>query len=617
MARTIHNVRREGECKSGQFLKFHLALVIIDRQIRRLKVQYASNKGRQVLIRYNLSFSVAAKIATIRSFALLLILGSSGCAIFDPHIFPNAPEIPDGTFHGTLPGAIDRASTLREQYFRAVRQHSIVRSSIGVSLIPLSASALYLGFASSANAELASGIGLGAAGLYGLGNYLESNPRQRAYLNGAQALTCAVVAMGPLLYKEDEYVELSSAISTLPDDISLVNQQISKVQDLLNLPVEEGEDPIADKLLRSQASGRIKQAEQTVKDAESILEAGYLLKGRINVSGTALDGAIHAIAISVSREVLKTEPELASVMGIAASLGQWAGIFGSVTTIKPAPEDIPVEEGERLETGVPEKRDVQEAINTLANRSKTLAEAALVVSINVRSSATIAETSGSLESCTVDPIDTGLEVLPEGDEFSLNAGDSIAFSITDDVGIPRSKMSGPVDPGVSLSIDATGGFIVATIAATKEAKTSDHFLHIVGANGTSDKKVKISVTKKEENSKREDGEVESKKKCSDPEGWKSFLMAGENEIFANQEAVTAFQKGLQAELEKKMVHGADGCLGTESRNQIVSYKVQNKDALGIGDDAPVTSNVNGNLYKEIVENNDATILDNFGHKLED
>ena len=80
------------------------------------------------------------------------LVAGSGCTVIDPHWRSDGARADrihytEGGFAGDLAPAIDRANQLRQDYYHAVSEQSTTRTLVGLSLIPLSASALYLGFA--------------------------------------------------------------------------------------------------------------------------------------------------------------------------------------------------------------------------------------------------------------------------------------------------------------------------------------------------------------------------------------------------------------------------------------------------------------------------------------
>jgi hypothetical protein len=99
--------------------------------------------------------------------------------------------------------------------------NSIARNAVALTLIPLTAASLAVGVTSSGYArDFFAGAGAGGAALFGLGTYFTDQNRQRVYLAGEKAVTCAILAMRPALVETSEYARRQQTVVALDAGIS-------------------------------------------------------------------------------------------------------------------------------------------------------------------------------------------------------------------------------------------------------------------------------------------------------------------------------------------------------------------------------------------------------------
>lgn len=521
----------------------------------------------------------------VLSILLISLSIGSGCALFDPHIRLKDNDVADvdySAFSGNLPQAIERAGKLRGKYLKAVSDHSLLRSVAGLSMIPLSASALYLGFASSANAELASGLGLGAAGIYGASNYLHSSPRQLVYINGAAALTCAVKATRPVLVKSDDYSKLENGLTAISTGVNRVNSAIVAV----NAAIKNQSHPTS---LSRTATLQVTQAKALLVQAQDVRARGTAYKRNIDTAGLSLNSAVDAIQAEVSRQVLKTEPDLASVMTIAGSLGQWAGTFGSVPAIVPQTSSAGgtaqasgKSVGAQSESETPDDTELRNGINKLAEATSETVEATSSVADIVNAIGDADQQLAGLDQCEVGAADTGFSISPDVASQTLNAGSSTMFIITDDTGIPQSvRLLGPADKKATLSTEVLGGGLVATVTATSDAPSSLYQLHVSDSTGKNKRTISIQVQPKADGgTDREEKKLGTNTSVTEKK-WQEFLKDGEKSFIGiSIENAKDVQRSLNKALRLNLK--VDGKFGSETRAAIFAYQKRHQAEGGMG-----------------------------------
>ena len=148
---------------------------------------------------------------------LMVALIASACSIMNPHVRPTqrhpwqdtarysgayqdrTDSQSDHELAGGMSEAISYANSMREAYYNAVGKQSSLRSGLAATLIPISATALFLGITDTGSGNAILGLALGGAGLYGLGTFLDNPSLQYIYLMGSQAVGCAILSMRPFL----------------------------------------------------------------------------------------------------------------------------------------------------------------------------------------------------------------------------------------------------------------------------------------------------------------------------------------------------------------------------------------------------------------------------------
>jgi hypothetical protein len=229
----------------------------------------------------------------------LALLALPGCSLFQTHIdVPDARAVQPDPWAGDLGSAIDQASRLRQRYHDAVSAQSLARNGMATTLIPLSAAALAVGIASPAttgtrNFLIASGAG--GAATYGVGSFLIDRTRERVYLTGEKAVTCAILAMRPALVTNQEYVNRTSQVQ---------------------------------RLVRAAAGAEAAAVKPALlSQARTTLSAAQALLARIGSSGFTLSQQLYVINADVSDQLLQNEPDLNAILTVVGGLGAKGGAF--------------------------------------------------------------------------------------------------------------------------------------------------------------------------------------------------------------------------------------------------------------------------------------------------
>jgi hypothetical protein len=275
-------------------------------------------------------------------FALVSVC--AGCSLINPNVSPpSAPSdestpqtyvtanrtrqaaiekvTPGEGYYGDLPGAIDYANAMRSAYYDAVGDQEKLRSGLALTLIPIAATALYLGL-THGSTDAVAGLATGGAAAYGLGTFFLNEPRERVYLQGSLTLGCAIIRSGPYLVKTREYNAMIASIDELATALAKLRSAISQV---------EAQSPHDAASIAAVGDGKA-----VASDGEQALTEARALIGRIDAAGPVLLVVVDNIRDQVSLQITKTEPDLAAIRSIATNLGSSEKLFAGMAPATPA-----------------------------------------------------------------------------------------------------------------------------------------------------------------------------------------------------------------------------------------------------------------------------------------
>jgi hypothetical protein len=425
--------------------------------------------------------------------ALLVVQNIAGCSLLNPYVRNNALSHDytrdNPPFAGGLPKAIDDADAQRREYYDAVGDQAELKNGIALSLIPMSAAALYLGITetSTISRDAIAGIGLGGASIFGLGSYLYSEPRQRVYLTGSQAIGCAILSMRAYLVTQTDYDALGQGLALLEAKASDVESDMAAVRALA--AGLGGGNPT-----RIEATALLNLASDRVVRAREVIAAGWQLRGDVDQAGFVLRTKVAAIVDSVSLEVAKTDPDLQALTAIIAGLQENATKFTSVAR----PATTEKKEGTQA-AGASERAlrnreaDLRYAMSRLREASDDLASATVTVDRFVARAAAVRSKSGDIDQCRVPEADSGFRVFPDVATLDVKPGDTVKFVVTGGTGTPRAALVGLMSSKVTLTTGLEGGNFIATVAIQTGAPAGNAELQLTDATGKSRRSVVLKI----------------------------------------------------------------------------------------------------------------------------
>jgi len=321
-----------------------------------------------------LALSIAGCGTTLRP---LIISNDLVQGNFVPTGEPKTCDAPkaDSAIYGDLPKSICRVNALRVRYLEGVVDDAQLKNLLGMGLIAASAYGIYKGITSSGDGtqRMLARLGIGAGAAYAYGENFISEPRQRTYLAGSDALGCAVLASSAYLYTNAEFgvagtpsdatlqgaqaatIDATAALEqkvastakawstkaasmaacsqaptpappaagTSAQDAEAINSrhaQAAKQQHLACPNVTSKVWSDAAVAAKSRVTDALGEATRGVAAAHDSINTATVLIGRINSASAQLEARASEIQTQVAIEVMKSQPNLAAIFEGGANL---------------------------------------------------------------------------------------------------------------------------------------------------------------------------------------------------------------------------------------------------------------------------------------------------------
>lgn len=322
-------------------------------------------------------------------------LWAAACSPLSPQIFSDdmlsAPNLGGGEHSATKtndePPTMQQAKASALQVMRryndAVKEHSALTPGIGAALIGLSALALVKSINHPNRSDI---VGLGVAGsaAYLYGSTFASRPRQTVYLAGAKALSCAIAASEPYDVRKEEQNDWQKRQDAMEADAAALSLTLAKHAGLArersittganvppagcsmeNRPQCTLRDATAEERATHEAicararvewdrrcvapvartrieapnpavAGAAALAKQELTAAEGLSKQVPLLLAKLRSAPRELNETSRRIQLSVSMEVLKTEPSLQTILASTRDLRATGLTLSGSDAFKPA-----------------------------------------------------------------------------------------------------------------------------------------------------------------------------------------------------------------------------------------------------------------------------------------
>ena len=447
----------------------------------------------------------------------LLVCSVSACTVFNPHVGADRSDILSSTSawvantdpasektNGnivshevvTLREALVYAGRMQDAYREGLGDQSTLKNVTAVTLISLVAATTGFAVTSSggvARDALAAGA-LGAAALYGSSLWLSSTPRQRVYIAGYKAISCAVEAIIPLNIKpkrvKDPLKGLNKKIVELDQNSGLLLEKNAVLRSI------DKNDP-----LLSVAEETLAKAEATRNSASNAQAQGENLLSAIDQAGLQLYNTVDRISTLVDKAVLDTESELSTLPSILQGLGDLSGqlvqVPGSESTfaklLRQRKSFADADEG-TLSAAQKEVRTANGQLNLSISQVKQEARKVTVIIGSVNNKAQVEK----LKNCGIEIDETvaGMTTEPTGDiELAHGEATFQAFSIKGGKPPFDLRFIGPTDGLTAVTLPTMfSPYVEVRSAGTAIAK--DYTLKISDATlATTYLKVRVVATK--------------------------------------------------------------------------------------------------------------------------
>lgn len=395
-------------------------------------------------------------------------------------------------FSGDLPQAIMDVEGLRKKYLDEVVRQSNYREGIADMLIPLTAWALYKGVTPSTAAtnNILAKAGIGGAALYGWGNYALSTDRQMIYLAGNDALGCTIAAMRPYLFTAEEMGNLTTPDSLLGSRKILLEAIDNTKAALVNYEKNHQIRALGDR------KDDLAQARADLSSAQEVLSKANRLKADVEMAGAKLRLAAQNIQNQVTIELVKAQPDLASITGITRGLLDSTPQFVGGRTFKMLGTGTSTPAQGAARNVVKEAKEAADWLLVVTSM-RDVAEASRSLSARLNDRAELSKSVAALETCKFQGPASDFRIAPDIQEIELSGGQSASFSIYGGSGIPRVSLTGVFvkdnkDDVAVVKTQADGGIFQAMVTI-KPNPGAGNDLHLDFTDGSGRAKRKVDL----------------------------------------------------------------------------------------------------------------------------
>ena len=301
--------------------------------------------------------------------------------------------------------AVAYADKVKDRYRKAIGDDATFNRLLGVGLIG-TATALPIMALNEARAKSLGIVGVYGAGAYALDAWLQSGPRQRAYIQGYNAVNCAVSVVLPLVFDQDQepYISFDTA----------VNDIVSKIGDL-EVAIAKAKIEIKSLSPSGKELGRlmVASARTAIAEAKEARRRGMEVRIRIAAAGGRLTSTVDRIIGEVDATIQANASDFSTLSGIIGGLG---GIYGEFPGTPPISVFGSNRSQYRFEA---ETGGADAKLADLARETAAVASDMLVIS-DFLSALALAQPIETLKSCHVDPetITMAMSIHPDSVSFS-------------------------------------------------------------------------------------------------------------------------------------------------------------------------------------------------------
>jgi hypothetical protein len=417
------------------------------------------------------------KLARTVCAALIVSLTASGCAsLLDPFI--RADELKnlsakDVAKAGGLEKVAVAAEKQREAYYAAISDRAKLRNSLPLVLLPLTAIALYRGATVSTDAgrDVVLQLGLLGAAYYGTANWYLSSPRERIYLEGTLALSCAIHAAGPYLAVSSMQADVAKNLPKLKQAVVSADYLQQRLAILMQKKQEEAKaskKPVGDTVTTVLAESQIENTKALVARGDAIAKVADGLQGQALAMPSKLHKAVDDIVLEVNKQIAATEPEPGAVLRAASGLGTTAAGFAHISALK---LDAVGKDAAPAVAQSADKADlaIAAALDELKKANDELMKLMADVAAYTSTITEAVKNAANLDTCKVTDITKEITITPAGGVHLLRTGVPYTISAIAAVGTPRAVPGGSASNVKVTEKTAVAGWQVYEVLQEKPA----------------------------------------------------------------------------------------------------------------------------------------------------
>ena len=442
-----------------------------------------------------------------------------------------------------------RAEEYRRDYHRAVRWDSGLRTTLNAITIALAGLAAREGFDPNPSSAKMADFIVGTVVLYGWSSALTSTPREKVYLNGEEAMSCAMVEAQPIMVGVMQLQPLESQVAKVKATRAIFDQAL---EDAGLAPLV---NPGDDKYIKLQsdadnAIGRVASYSQQLAQA-----SGQLLP------------LIEIIAAQVGRNIVDTEPSNESLQTLIAGFGgQARGLM--TASLPPSSPATPKSQSGNIDRVTAEAKVVA-PYKALRQQVETLnAMLAKIVEVS--------EAKTKISACKAASVTNEFKVEPGDASAVVKVGDIREFKVTNQVSVPTVSIDGEgADSVEKLDTLVRDGAFIVRIKGVKATGETGPTLTIKDGTGQQEKRIALRVaaadTKTGSSSGNSGGADAGAAAAAITDDEKTRLLnkAFVDEVVSEkpQDFLRRSVQALQCAIKAKV----DGTVGTDTRTKIAEF----------------------------------------------
>lgn len=379
--------------------------------------------------------------------------------------------------------ALKYAAGWRQVFLNAAGQHSAARNSTALIGIPAAAVAGFYGTSGHGSTDRISRLSFGAAGVYSANAFLAPQGKQRAYLEGALALSC-------LMDRAVPYHVGSDRQRTLTDLIQRAQRELDDLQTAIDGSGLPGDSPTMARALVVRG------------DATNLLVGARAVRDAHEKSGLRIGIAVDRIVAQTAQLASSQESNLNSLLAMAGGIRGSAGQFGlsNLPPLNLANAAAGETENVRDPAANARAARIQQAERTLEDKLTRLHATLRQLKVAMLDMEPPQELPEFGAICSPDTAAVGFSVTPAEVAQTVKVDETLEFKITNsrsDAFATYTLTNNGANAVVASGPEVKNGKLTITIAGKKVTGATPVILFIDDPTGTIRKRYEISVLPKQ------------------------------------------------------------------------------------------------------------------------